>query len=247
MNAEQQEIETQPEETKDEQPEEKPAAEEERVDARPPEPPPIETQQMVRAPEKLVEGITNPMAALRSGREWAAQMVQFKALIGSHILPKHIKTPEQAMVIAMYGDQLGVPLMVALNSIYVVEGKPELSGELTAAIIRRDCPSGQIKIIERSAKRCHLKARRGPSDEWVDIEWTIEDAKTAGLLGKDNWKKYPTDMLYWRCMSRVRRLVFPDIATGFAVEGELRDAIDVVATERSIDTESRSKLGDLLG
>jgi hypothetical protein len=47
--------------------------------------------------------------------------------------------------------------------------------------------------------------------------FTIEEAKTAGLTGKDNWKKYPSDMLFARAISRGAKRFAPGIFGGAPV------------------------------
>ena len=50
----------------------------------------------------------------------------------------------------------------------------------------------------------------------------MEDAKRAGLGGKDNWRKYPKAMLRARCISGALRAWAPDaIGAGVYVEGEI--------------------------
>jgi len=52
---------------------------------------------------------------------------------------------------------------------------------------------------------------------WQDegaATFTIEEAKTAGLAGKDNWKGYPSDMLFARALTRAQRRYAPDIWGG---------------------------------
>jgi hypothetical protein len=47
--------------------------------------------------------------------------------------------------------------------------------------------------------------------------FTIQEAQEAGLLGKDNWKKYPSDMLFARAISRGAKRFAPGIFGGTAV------------------------------
>jgi hypothetical protein len=61
----------------------------------------------------------------------------------------------------------------------------------------------------------------------VVVRWKMEKSKSNGkwypvkdadgqkipesyLTDKDNWRNYPTDMLYWRCLTRLARRLFPD-------------------------------------
>ena len=64
-----------------------------------------------------------------------------------------------------------------------------------------------------------------------EVEFTVEDAKRAGLTGKDNWRKYPSDMLWARMISRAKRRVAPDVCMGAYVEGEISGSATVVNGE----------------
>jgi hypothetical protein len=45
----------------------------------------------------------------------------------------------------------------------------------------------------------------------LPVTYTLEDAKRAGLLGKDNWKNDPEAMNYSRAMAKTQRRYFPDL------------------------------------
>ncbi len=45
----------------------------------------------------------------------------------------------------------------------------------------------------------------------------MDDAKKAGLSGKDVWKKYPRNMLFYRALTSGVRLYCPDVTGGVVV------------------------------
>src|SRR4030067_1652694 len=49
------------------------------------------------------------------------------------------------------------------------------------------------------------------------IEWTLEQAKKAGLTGKDNWKNYPRAMLRARVIAEGVRAVYPPAIGGMMI------------------------------
>ena len=63
----------------------------------------------------------------------------------------------------------------------------------------------------------------------VEIDWTIERAKAAGLANRGPWKSYPRAMLRARCISEGVRSTFPGIAVGVYTAEE---TADIVADER---------------
>lgn len=54
-----------------------------------------------------------------------------------------------------------------------------------------------------------------------DVKYTYRDAESLGLIGKDNWKKQPGVMMYWRCYSKGANRVCPDLIGGLYTTEEL--------------------------
>lgn len=115
-------------------------------------------------------------------------------------LPKAVKEPGQAMAIAIFGQELGIPLMTSFRTIHVVNGKPGLAAEMMLTKFMER--GGVVKWAETSATKCEgLFISKGVPDGFQS-EFTIEKAQKAGLASKDVWKNYPEDMLRARCISR---------------------------------------------
>ena len=57
----------------------------------------------------------------------------------------------------------------------------------------------------------------------VRIEWDMARAKKAGLGGKDNWAKYPRQMLRARVISEGVRTCFPAVCVGIYTPEEVQD------------------------
>lgn len=57
------------------------------------------------------------------------------------------------------------------------------------------------------------------------MEYTIAEAKQAGLMGKGgNWDARPKTMLRHRCATELARAVYPDIVAGLYSTEEMQDA-----------------------
>jgi len=127
------------------------------------------------------------------------------------------------LMILLAARELGVSPMLALNGgIWNIQGKIEISARLMNSLIRRAGHSISIKHSDNH--KCILLGKRNDGDIF-ECTFTIEEAAQAGLAGRDVWKKYTSDMLYNRCMSRLARRLFPDVIGNSYVEGEIREAI----------------------
>lgn len=127
---------------------------------------------------------------------------------------KDIRDEAQAVTKILYGREMGFTPIVSIMGIYIIEGKPSLSANLLATLVKR---SGKYdyRVKENTASRCAILFRvRNDAGQWEDLgesEFTIEEAKTAGVASKDNWRKYPKAMLYARCISAGVRAHCPDV------------------------------------
>lgn len=133
---------------------------------------------------------------------------------------------ESVLACIMYGAELGLGPMQALNSIHVIEGRTAMSPELMRAMVARH--GHRIDVIENSNTACEVKGVRADTGSTATVRWTMEDAKMAGLAGKNNWKTYPRAMLLARATSELCRIVFPDIIAGLSYTPEEVSSIEGV-------------------
>ncbi len=133
------------------------------------------------------------------------------------------------MMILLTAKELGVGPCQALNGgIWSIQGKVEISARLMNGLIRRAGHS--IKAIRSDDECCTLRGTRTDGDSF-EVSFTKQDAEKAGLWGSNTWKKYPGDMLYNRCMSRLGRRLFSDVIGQCYIEGEIREAKDLEKLE----------------
>lgn len=171
---------------------------------------------------------------LPTAQELATLLEYGQVIVKSGLAPAHIKTPEAALVIMRQGHQLGIDEFTAMQNMFVVGGKPSLMASLMHALILNDHGGAAIQIVESTPAKCELLCKRRDATHASRVSYTIEEAKQAGL--KDgNWLKYPTDMLFARCISRAGRQVFRDSTMGMYTPEELGSSIIEVNGE-VIDT-----------
>ena len=148
-------------------------------------------------------------------------------LVKTGLFPVSIKTGAQAAAVVLAGQELGIMPMTALRSINIIQGKPVLSSEAMLAKFFRDIPNGQVEWIKTGEDgEARLKIRRSPDLNWQEFSFTRKEAETAGLLTKDNWKKYEPAMLRARTASASLRAVAPDSQMGLYTPDEMGAVVD---------------------
>jgi hypothetical protein len=122
--------------------------------------------------------------------------------------------PEAVLACMLKGSELGIPLMQSLSAIHVIEGRPTMSAELMRAVVQSR--GHTIVVEESSTTRCIIKGKRAGENEWQRFTFSEDDARRAGLLGKDVWKRWPAAMLLARASGMLCRAVFADCLAGIS-------------------------------
>lgn len=163
--------------------------------------------------------MSNLALAIAPASEWQQFKQQATELVQSGLLPRAVNTPEKAMVIILKGRELGIPAMHALSHIHVVEGKPSMSAELMLNMIITRIPDARLKFIQNDSEACRIEASRKVMEK-TSFGFSKADAHSAGLMTKDNWKKYTRAMLRSRAVSEMARSMFPDALCGVSYTPE---------------------------
>lgn len=155
-----------------------------------------------------------------------------QALAQAGLLPKQYRDSPGDVLLAMaYADALALPVAQIFTGIHVIEGRPSMSAELMGALIRR--AGHRIRMSGDKTTASAEIVRRDDPEFTYRSTFTIEDAKQAGLLGKDVWKKYPAAMLLARAVSAVARAGASDVLAGVSyVPEELGEQPDVIDAQR---------------
>lgn len=183
---------------------------------------------------------------LMTGDQWSIIEQQSYTLVKSGFLPTNIKTKEQAIAITLKGRELGIPPMHAFSHINIINGKPAVSPELQLALIFKNVPGAKINYLQNDNKACKIEAFR-PGHKIQIFGFTMDDAETAGLVNKQNWKTYPRAMLRSRAISEMARSLFPDAIMGCSYNPEelgarVNEDFEVVEVEEENRSEELSKI-----
>jgi hypothetical protein len=131
-----------------------------------------------------------------------------------------MKTVEQATALMLIAQAEGYHPALAARDYHIIQGRPTLKAETMMARFQQQGGKVDWKTLtdeEVTATFSH------PSGGSATITWTFEQARKAGLTGKDNWKNYPRAMLRARVVSEGIRTVFPGVVLGVYTPEEVQD------------------------
>lgn len=151
----------------------------------------------------------------------------------SDLLPKEFyKKPANVLVAVQLGMELGVAPMQALQSMYVINGRPSIYGDLLPAIMFH---SGMCELFDESGDEtkasCTVK-RKGFAA--ITRTFSMAEAVAAGLPNRNpTYKSYPKRMLQMRARAFAIRDAFPDVLKGVAVyeEEKDRESVDITPSK----------------
>jgi hypothetical protein len=184
--------------------------------------------------KKELEKVDNTVLSDLKTRE------EYEILIESGALPSSIGTPEKAMAIIQMGKELGLPAIVAMNNINMIQGRAVISSTMLGAMLKarniewvwtKDHAveevqdSEDIRIVTEIEFEWISKVTKKPKSTTFSITWA--QMEVAGYTEKQNWSKYPKEMMRARCMAYAVRAIFPEVLMGMYTDLEMLDANDI--------------------
>jgi len=151
--------------------------------------------------------------SLHAARDWPQLMSLADGIFRSRMAPSTLRSVEAVAVIMIAGNELGMGPMEALQNLHAINNRIGMDATKMRARVYERIPGADIEVVEATPARCTLIGTR-PGKTPVEVTYTIQDAQTAGLAGKDNYKNHPADMLMARATSRLVRRQFPDALGG---------------------------------
>lgn len=153
-----------------------------------------------------------------------ADQINFaQALAAADLLPRAYRDKPANVLLAMQtGYALGLPPAEAINSIHVIDGRPSMSADLMAALIRR--AGHKLRITESATQDGPIVTatiiRRDDPDFSFSVTWDRAKARAAGLLGKGTWKAYEGQMMRNRAITEVARQGASEVLHGVIYDPE---------------------------
>lgn len=219
-------------------------------------PPVVQEQKQYREPPKV--GISDEGVVTPTTLDEAYRYAQ--AIHKSGLAPSHFDTPEKILVGMQMAQELKLPALISLRSMYVVNGTPTLFGDLPKSLVLRSglseyfveeqfdankkkiCEANENLEAECSYAVCRSKRRGYPE---VTHTFTWAEALRAGLDkdkhgDKKTYKNYRRRMLQMRARTWHIKDEYSDVLNGIAIfeYDHFGDVKDVTETTPPPEKES---------
>lgn len=191
---------------------------------------------------------TSPGAALirAESRFPARAEINDLGLLANHLARsgffRDAKGGTQAFAKLLFGRDLGLSATAAMTGVHIIEGKPEVSANIQAQMVRTYTgPEGErydYRVLRLTDTECEIEFRRRweRGSEWETLgtsHFTTADAERAKLATKENWRKYPRNMFFARAMSDGVAFHCPEVTNGIHVYHDFELDVDGAARAAS--------------
>jgi hypothetical protein len=151
-----------------------------------------------------------------------------KMVAASEFAPKDFRgKPESCLLAIQHGSEVGLSPMQSLQSIACINGRPSVWGDAALALVMGSpvCEYVRERVEgdgDAMVATCEAKRRGYP--EPTTVQFSVADAKKAGLWGKQGpWVQYSRRMLQMRARGFALRDCFPDVLKGLVTAEEAQD------------------------
>lgn len=157
-------------------------------------------------------------------------------VIDSGLVPETLTDPEQILIIIEQGKELGLSPFVALNNLHVIKGRPVLSATMLGALLKRrniewiivedyvPVKNSKDEVVNhRTTYEFYWKSKvtNNPMKARHSVTWNQLDL--AGYTDKQNYERFPKEMMRARCISSGVRAYFPEVLLGMYTDVEMAD------------------------
>ncbi|MBT8085990.1 MAG: recombinase RecT [Woeseia sp.] len=183
----------------------------------------------------------NPFGPLLDPQQYDMMMKVSDVFARSNMVPAHFKQrPADVFVTLQLAWRLNIDPMTALQSVYIVQGRPGLSASLVIALANR---SGLFKgpiTFEKTGKGNALSvtanAELVATGQIVSATVDMALAQAEKWTKNDKYRTMPEHMLIYRAATWLVRRYAPEVLLGMQTNEELRDIVAADTAERVDDT-----------
>jgi len=174
------------------------------------------------------KGRLGPKPLLPRSLKEALQLSEL--LCKSKLIPKGFENPEACLVGILYGMEVGLSPISALQRMAIIDGRPTIWGDAALALVEA---SGLLVSVEETLSK-EASSTHEPDTKTaictvyrlgrlnpLTRSFSVHDAIRAGLWQKPGpWTDYPDRMLMMRARAFALRDAFPDVLSGLYLREE---------------------------
>lgn len=167
---------------------------------------------------------------------------EFQVLLDSGAIPPKLDTVEKLMTVIQMGKEMGMMPMTAITNIHIIKGRAVISSSILGALLKRRTDRfGKPTPVEFDWVEDFAEDENGRITTTIGLDFISEitgkpkrtthtvswgQFEVAGYTEKENWSKYPKEMMRARCMASAVRALFPEILLGIYTDSEIVDSMN---------------------
>jgi len=141
----------------------------------------------------------------------------------------------------LYGRELGLGPMTALQSVHVIKGTPSITAQMMRGLIL--AAGHDLEVTDATNTRAVVRGRRAGGTDWQEASYSMDDAKAANLAGQPQYRARPQEMLVARATTRLARRMFADVIGGLSGVEEHDMDETTTPTPKPVRTARRAAIG----
>lgn len=150
------------------------------------------------------------------------------------LVPEALRGKEaDILFVVLTGAEMGLGPMKSLQAFESIKGRVGMKPVWMLGMVRSH-PSIEDITLDSTPTKAVCTSQRKGSPKILRTEFTMEDAKTAGLTSSDMYRKWPARMLGWRCTAIHCREHHSDIIGGHYSSEEIESFEERDVTPKSV-------------
>ena len=159
-----------------------------------------------------------------------------------------VKSQAQGVVKILAGKELGLTPFQSMGGLYFVNGKIGIQANIVSGLIRKS-KKYDYSILKLTDELCEIEfldiSEKETPKKLGTSSFGKADAARAGLINKDNYKNYPSDMYFARAISRGAKRYTPDALMGYSTIEELQDVeTDIIPAKTTVAIDVNAEVAD---
>lgn len=170
---------------------------------------------------------------------WSIMKTMAETFIQSGALPAAIKNAPQLIMAMQAGYEAGMQPIEAISSFAPINGRMTMYGDALISQVKK--AGHKVQWGECTGEKATVTITRVDTGESMTETYSLDEADIAGLLGKDNWRKYPKRMLKYKAFAEVAHFLVPDALRGIKITEEVEAEMDEVMKSEAVGTKKPTK------